>query len=90
MLRRELALFDADLARKPLLVAANKIDAATDESLVDVLEARARALELPFFRISAVAGTGLPPLLEAAWKVVAESRAADLARVTVAPSDATD
>ena len=90
VLRRELALFDADLARKPLLVAANKIDAATDESLVDVLEARARALELPFFRISAVAGTGLPPLLEAAWKVVAESRAADLARVTVAPSDSTD
>ena len=39
---------------------------------------QARALELPFFRISAVAGTGLPPLLEAAWKVVAESRAASM------------
>jgi GTP-binding protein len=87
VLRRELALFDADLARKPQLVAANKIDAATDEALVHALETRARALELPFFRISAVAGTGLPPLLEAAWKVVAESRAADLARVTVDSSD---
>ena len=89
VLRRELALFDADLARKPQLVAANKIDAATDPSLVEGLERRARELELPFFTISAVAGTGLPPLLEAAWKVVAESRAADLARVTVEPSDST-
>jgi GTPase len=89
VLRRELAQFDEELARKPQLVAANKMDAATDESLVAALEARARELELPFFRISAVAGTGLTPLLEAAWKVVAESRAADLARLTVESSDST-
>jgi GTP-binding protein len=87
VLRRELALFDAALAGKPQLVAANKIDAATDESLVHALETRARELELPFFRISAVAGTGLPPLLEAAWKVVAESRSADLQRVIVESPD---
>ena len=84
VLRRELAQFDADLARKPQLVAANKMDAATDESLVAGLEARAAALSLPFFRISAVAGTGLPPLLEAAWTLLAEARA--LERATLDPS----
>jgi GTP-binding protein len=81
VLRRELTLFDADLAAKPQLVAANKIDAATDESLVTSLELRARELDLPFFRISAVAGTGLQPLLEAAWAIVGEARAAQTATV---------
>ena len=75
VLRRELALFDKDLASKPQVVAANKIDAATDESLVTSLETRARELGLPCFRISAVAGTGLQPLLEAMWKEVAQAGA---------------
>ena len=81
VLRRELALFDADLGSKPQLVAANKMDAATDEALVASLEARARELDLPFFRISAVAGTGLQPLLEAGWTILAEARAAEKAAV---------
>jgi GTP-binding protein len=87
VLRRELALFDAELARKPQLVAANKMDAATDESLVEQLAARARTLDLPFFRISAVAGTGLQPLLEAAWKIVDDARAAELATLAVGSPD---
>ena len=85
VLRRELALFDAELARKPQIVAATKIDAATDPSLVEALEARARELGLPCFRISAVAGTGLQPLLEAAWRVVAAARAAEQAVITHTP-----
>ena len=87
VLRRELALFDAGLGSKPQLVAANKMDAATDESLVASLEARARELELPFFRISAVAGTGLQPLLEAAWAILAEARAAQKAAVDLSVSE---
>jgi GTP-binding protein len=89
VLRRELSLFDAELGRKPQMVAANKIDAATDESLVASLEARARELALPFFRISAVAGTGLQPLLEAAWTILAEARAVEKAAVDLsAPESA--
>jgi GTP-binding protein len=68
VLRRELALFDADLAAKPQLVAANKIDAGADPALVEPLAARAAALGLPFFRISGVSGEGVPALLEAAWR----------------------
>jgi GTP-binding protein len=87
VLRRELALFDAELGSKPQLVAANKMDAATDESLVASLEARARELELPFFRISAVAGTGLQPLLEAAWTVLAEARATQKAALDLSSTE---
>lgn len=81
VLRRELSLFDAELGSKPQLVVANKIDAATDESLVASLRSRAKELGLPFYKISAVAGTGLQPLLEAAWAVLAEARAAQKAAI---------
>jgi GTP-binding protein len=74
VLRRELGLFDADLASKPQLVAANKIDSASDEAAVAALEAEARTLHLPFFRISAVTGEGVPALLEAVWRHVAGGR----------------
>jgi len=87
VLRKELALFDADLGSKPQLVAANKMDAATDETLVASLETRARDLGLPFYRISAVAGTGLQPLLEAAWTVLAEARAAQKATLDLSSTE---
>jgi GTP-binding protein len=71
VLRRELALFDADLAAKPQVVAANKIDAVADEAQVTALEAASAAAGFPFFRISAVTGAGVPALLEATWRHVA-------------------
>src|ERR1700730_17256207 len=74
-LRRELELFQPALAAKPQIVAANKIDALDDESRVSELCTRARALGLPFFRISAVTGAGVPELLEAAWSGLASARA---------------
>ncbi len=74
VLRRELQLFDEALAQKPQLVAANKIDAVSDEALVAPLERHAHELGLPVFRISAVAGTGLDALVEAAWPVIRASQ----------------
>jgi GTP-binding protein len=65
--RRELVLFRPELAAKPQIVAANKIDAAADDQAIHALAARALALELPFFRISGVTGAGVQELLEAAW-----------------------
>src|SRR5437764_1066757 len=62
-LRRELQLFDATLAAKPQIVAANKIDAAhpvDDGPRIAALERRAAELGLPFFRISGVSGAGVP------------------------------
>jgi hypothetical protein len=43
------------------------MDAVDDPSRIDALALRAAALDLPFFRISAVTGQGVPALLEAAW-----------------------
>jgi GTP-binding protein len=74
--RTELALFDPAFAAKPQLVAANKIDAVDDEKRVKDLEKRAKKLKLPFFRISGVTGDGVPALLEAVWKPLAEGREA--------------
>ncbi len=74
VLRHELSRFNEDLARKPQLVAANKIDAVTDETLIAPLAQRARELNLPFFRISAVTGAGLDALLEAAWPLIRDAR----------------
>jgi GTP-binding protein len=76
-LRRELQLFDAALAAKPQIVAANKIDAADPVESAESIAAlarRASELGLPFFRISAVAGTGVPELLEAMWQRLSSSR----------------
>ena len=66
----------SDLAAKPQLVAANKIDAAGEdgEPGVRALERRAHALKLPFFRISAATGAGVPDLLEAMWRKLAGAR----------------
>jgi GTP-binding protein len=70
--RRELELFHPDLAAKPQIVAANKIDAVDDHSRIVALSRRASALGLLFLQISAVTGEGLPALLEAMWKQLAD------------------
>jgi GTP-binding protein len=67
-IRRELSLFNDELASKPQIVAATKMDAVSDPSTVDALEAHIRSRALPFLRISAVTGEGLDALQEAAWK----------------------
>ena len=82
-LRRELELFAPSLAAKPQIVAANKIDAAagdgpgepgSTDAAIPALAARAKALDLPFHRISAVTGEGIPALLEAMWRRLAAAR----------------
>jgi GTP-binding protein len=74
--RRELELFQPDLAAKPQLVAANKMD-AVDESgapRVEALERHAARLKLPFFRVSGATGQGVPELVEAMWQRLASTR----------------
>ena len=73
-LRRELELFAPSLAEKPQIVAANKIDAATDRGGAEALADRAKALDLPYHEISAATGEGIAGLLEAMWRRLAASR----------------
>ena len=73
-IRKELELYNPDLLKKPHLVAANKIDAVDDPKRITALEKRAKKLKLKFFQISAVAGTGVKELVEAAWPIIAKAR----------------
>jgi GTP-binding protein len=80
IIKRELELFpgrDATgerLAEKPVLVAANKIDALDEPERLDRLRQHLEQQGVPLFAISAAAGDGLPALLEAMWREVAQAR----------------
>ena len=62
---RELESFSAELAAKPMLLVASKIDAAQDHGRIAAVEELARERDLPFFRVSGVTGEGLEPLIYA-------------------------
>jgi len=87
IIRRELQLFAPELAVKPQLICANKIDALDDEERAAAVERRANELGLPFFRISGVTGSGVPKLLEAAWRDLSAAREADAAEVELQDAD---
>jgi GTP-binding protein len=61
----ELASFSDDLAHKPMIVVATKLDAAQDPERVASLEALALQRGLPFFKISSATGEGLAALKRA-------------------------
>jgi GTP-binding protein len=71
----ELARFSAKVAAKPQIVAANKIDAASDAAEIRKLERHVRRRKLPFCRISGVTGEGVDALLELAWREIEAVRA---------------
>jgi GTPase len=58
----ELANFSDDLAHKPMIVAATKMDAAQDPDRVAALRDLAMERGLPFFEISSVTGQGIDAL----------------------------
>ena len=66
-LNRELAAYDRALARRPQLVAANKMDLPEARRR---LKPFTRAIGVPVYPISAATGAGIRPLLEAAWAAV--------------------
>ena len=80
VITRELDLFpgrDASgerLADKPVIVAANKIDALDEPARLETLRAHLQPHGIPFYAVSAATGEGLPALLEAIWQQVAASR----------------
>ena len=61
----ELASFSEDLAHKPMILVATKLDAAQDAERVASLEKLARERGLAFFKISSVTGEGIDALKRA-------------------------
>lgn len=66
----ELRSFSEDLAAKPMLVVATKLDAAQSPERVAALRRLARKRRLPFFKISSVTGEGIPALKRAMAEAV--------------------
>ncbi len=62
---KELESFNEDLAAKPMIVVATKMDAAQDPKRLKALKAAATRRKFPFFQISAVTGEGLDELKHA-------------------------
>ena len=72
----ELATFSEELAAKPMILVATKMDAAQDPARVESLRKVAAERHLPFFEISSVTGLGLDELRRAmAERVLAGYRA---------------
>src|SRR4051794_8281232 len=59
---KELASFSDELAAKPMIVVATKLDAAQDPSRVDALRDLAKQRGLAFFEISSATGQGIDEL----------------------------
>jgi GTP-binding protein len=79
----ELASFSDDLAAKPMIVVATKMDAAQDPKRVAALQRLAKKRGMPFFKISSVTGEGIVELKRAmAERVLAPSDAAALENVS--------
>ena len=77
IITRELAMFpgrDASgerLQDKPVLVAANKVDALDDPERLGRLQQHLQRAGIPLYAVSAATGAGLTPLVEAMWQQVA-------------------
>ncbi|MGA3258348.1 MAG: GTPase ObgE [Bryobacteraceae bacterium] len=65
IIMRELASFSQELAQKPMIVVAAKMDAAQDPERVAHLRHLAEERGLPFFEISSVTGQGIEALKHA-------------------------
>jgi GTPase len=79
---RELASFSDELAAKPMIVVASKIDVAQDPERIRSVETLAKERGLPYLAVSAVTGAGLGDLIsQIADRVLATD--ADRAQVSV-------
>ena len=65
MINRELAAYDAQLAERPQIVVATKLDALDEPERLESLRERARADEREFFEISSVTNRGVRELVRA-------------------------
>lgn len=62
-INRELALYSAELAERPMIVALNKMDLAEAQAAAPALAERLRERGYDVYEISTVTGAGIDPLL---------------------------
>jgi GTP-binding protein len=66
----ELSLFDSTLAKKPQLVAVNKLDLPQVKARQDEIRESFKSIGTEVFFVSAVSGEGIPKLMAAAAKIL--------------------
>src|SRR5262245_23320248 len=76
IVRDELKAYDAELAEKPEIVALNKSDAMTPEQVKNQVAKLKRASKTTPLVLSTATGHGVPEVLRALLKVIAQARAA--------------
>lgn len=62
VIMEELRNFSEDLASKPMIVVASKIDACQDPSRIEAIRAKAASANMEFLAISSVTGAGIEDL----------------------------
>ncbi len=68
IINAELRQYRAGLEKKPQIVAVTKMDTRPDPERFRGLQAMCREDRVPFHRISAVTGEGIPELMRAVWE----------------------
>jgi len=87
VINRELAMYDAQLAARPQIVVATKMDAVDEPERVEKLRQQALNDDRKFFAISSVTGEGVKELITAVGREVEELRAHAAAHVSLEPDD---
>ena len=74
---KECEEYDEEILRKPMIVAANKIELVQSEEQEEnltLLEKYCTEHKLPFFRLSAASNQGILPILEKTWELLEENK----------------
>ena len=87
VINRELAAYDAELAARPQIVVATKMDAVDEPERVESLRQQALSDERNFFAISSVTGAGVRELITAVGHEVEELRAQSAANLSLESDD---
>jgi GTP-binding protein len=74
VIERELEAFSPEVAARPRVLVASKMDAVSDPARPESIRRAARERGLPHFEISAVTGQGLGPLTRHFFRAVREAR----------------
>ncbi len=87
VIMEELKQFSPEVAKKPLLVVASKVDAAAGCDRLDALRKFCRETDQPLFEISSQTGQGLDRLKQSVWGKIQECFAAEKETEATTSSD---
>ena len=81
VINRELAAYNEDLARRPQIVVATKIDSLDDPERLETLKKQAKKDQKPFFAISSATGMGVQELVFEVSRLLTETSEAEKSEV---------